>query len=512
MTGLALPRLDVMVLGLAALVAVAAGLIVGLRYRLATLSTQVGQLSATMDHRLTTQLGDFKRNSNEITGLVLRAFRDMEMASRDHAAGSREARQAIVLLSGTMTDTMDALTRGVDEASARTAETLEAVPSRVTEMLHASLFPDVERTERLIRQLIRDTNGLQPKVVEGLVAALAPRSEAFEKLMRQLIRDTNGLQPKVVEGLVATLAPRSETSEKLMRQLIRDAGAVPSKVAEAVHAQSVERNEIYDRLMRQILRDIGKVPAEVVSGIEAIARNGEKMSELAHRALAKMQYETMQEAEALMQLYGLFDLQAPMPLLGGVAKGWAMEPVTMLSVVKEVLSRKPGLIVECGSGTSTVWIGHALKKIGGGSLISLEHLEEFTLLGETALHEHGLGEVAQIRKAPLRACQVGGESFDWYDTAALDDVHDVSILIVDGPPSSTGPLARYPALPLLQSRLLPGALILVDDVGREDEQKVIARWQQENSALVNPRMISGRTMAFDYLPDVSARTKDPECW
>lgn len=252
--------------------------------------------------------------------------------------------------------------------------------------------------------------------------------------------------------------------------------------------------------MRQVIRDVRKVPAEVATAFDEFVHSKQKLNDLAYRALARIQHETLQEAEALMQLYRLFDVQAPMPLLGGLAKGWAMEPVTMLSVVDQVLSRKPGLVVECGSGTSTIWIAHALKRIGVGKLISLEHLEQYAQAGRAALDAHGLRGVAEIQKAPLQACQLGGESFEWYEVSSVEDVRDVAMLIVDGPPSSTGPLARYPALPLLRDRLLPGALILIDDAGREDEKNVVERWQQEDSALVNSRMISGRTMAFDYLP------------
>lgn len=452
--GLALQRTDAMVLGLAALVVVMAGLVVALRFRLATLSAQVEHLSNTMCGQVAAQLGDFRKISNETTGLVLRSFRDMEMAHRGHAADLQQAKASMESLSVSVAalrpelvrlqgdsaaarSSLDALSARLDATSKDTSDAIAAMPSKVSAVLQAAMAPEVE------------TSG---------------------KLMRQLIRQTDALTPKVVASLQAAMAPEVETSGKLMRQ---------------------------------ILREVGKVPAEVTSWMDNFAHSNEKLNALAYRALAKIQHETMQQAEALIQLHRLFELQAPMPLLGGAAKGWAMEPVTMLMVVEEVLLRKPKLVVECGSGVSTVWIAHALRKIGSGSLVSLEHLDHFARLGEAALDAHGLQGVAEIRHAPLEACPLGGEIFDWYNASALEDVRDVAMLVVDGPPSSTGPLARYPALPLLRDRLLPGALVLIDDVGREDEKRVVERWQQENGALLNQRMISGRTMAFDYLPGSS---------
>ncbi|MBC8099940.1 MAG: class I SAM-dependent methyltransferase, partial [Armatimonadetes bacterium] len=40
-------------------------------------------------------------------------------------------------------------------------------------------------------------------------------------------------------------------------------------------------------------------------------------------------------------------------------------------------------------------------------------------------------------------------------------------------------MARYPALPILFECLRVGALIVVDDADREDEQRMVARWLRE---------------------------------
>ena len=53
------------------------------------------------------------------------------------------------------------------------------------------------------------------------------------------------------------------------------------------------------------------------------------------------------------------------------------------------------------------------------------------------------------------------------------------MLLVDGPVGALGPQARYPALPLLRERLLPGAVVLLDDADRPEEQEVLARWQAD---------------------------------
>ena len=57
------------------------------------------------------------------------------------------------------------------------------------------------------------------------------------------------------------------------------------------------------------------------------------------------------------------------------------------------------------------------------------------------------------------------------------------MLVIDGPPETTGPLARYPAGPLLFPRLKPGASIFIDDAHRHDEKEAVARWLRERPDL-----------------------------
>lgn len=77
-TGPVLQRVDVMVLGLAALVAVMAGLLIGLRFRLSNLSSEVEHRLAELRSLMLRELAGVKTTAAENNGLVLRAFRDLQ--------------------------------------------------------------------------------------------------------------------------------------------------------------------------------------------------------------------------------------------------------------------------------------------------------------------------------------------------------------------------------------------------------------------------------------------------
>jgi hypothetical protein len=96
----------------------------------------------------------------------------------------------------------------------------------------------------------------------------------------------------------------------------------------------------------------------------------------------------------------------------------------------------------------------------------------------------------------LQECRIGKYPFQWYGQSVLDDVDAIDMLIVDGPPSATGELARYPALPVLADRLSEGASVLLDDAARDDEQRVIERWRREQPRMSGLHELSARMMSF----------------
>lgn len=159
-----------------------------------------------------------------------------------------------------------------------------------------------------------------------------------------------------------------------------------------------------------------------------------------------------------------------------------MDPTGLLEVLWHVRRDRPRLVLELGSGTSTVWLGYAVEQTGG-RLVSLDHDEEFGERTSEQLRRHGLTAVAQVRQAPLRDLELAGGAYRWYDPAALDDLQDVDLLLIDGPPGALGPMARYPALPVLLPRLSPRARVLLDDATRPDEQDILSRWLGEVAGL-----------------------------
>lgn len=176
---------------------------------------------------------------------------------------------------------------------------------------------------------------------------------------------------------------------------------------------------------------------------------------------------------------GMLALNALVPPQGAVPPpgGWAATPETLLTLVSRVLSGPENpLIVECGSGTSTVWIAMALRERGGGKVISLEHDTDYADQTRRVLSDLGLSAYAEVRHAPLVTVQISGHDYQWFDTAALSGLNDITLLFVDGPPGYLGQMVRFPAIPLLAPQLGTGAWVVLDDIDRADEKKIVDGW------------------------------------
>ena len=185
---------------------------------------------------------------------------------------------------------------------------------------------------------------------------------------------------------------------------------------------------------------------------------------------------TMQlnQQHAMLNLFHSYEVNGILPTMGGSAASADM----IALLISETLRMRPRLIVECGSGLSTVWLALAIRDHGlDCRIVSLEHDESFASQTRRNLHTQNLQHIAEVRHAALRDPELDGHATDWYDRSALSGLSDIGLLFVDGPPESTGPMARYPAVPLLGASLAPTAAVVLDDVIRPAEAETASRWR-----------------------------------
>lgn len=230
------------------------------------------------------------------------------------------------------------------------------------------------------------------------------------------------------------------------------------------------------------LAKVGRVQGQLVTGQGRVERRQVDLHALvrhnhahAARHREKVALGTERQVAAVLDLDRLIPL-AVHPALGG----WAASPDLLVLLVQTMLADRPRVVLECGSGTSTLYLALAAKAHGiDCQIVALDHDPAYTAQTRALLHEHGVDDVAEVRHAPLVPSGIEGHTPLWYDADALEGVADVGMLVVDGPPGAGGPQARYPAVPMTRDLMAEHHVIVLDDVFRDDEREVAQRWSEE---------------------------------
>ena len=202
--------------------------------------------------------------------------------------------------------------------------------------------------------------------------------------------------------------------------------------------------------------------------MELMRRSDAAVSRLKNEAV-----DDFRQLESLLQLVAIIRPDPPLP----DTRNGAASPDFLKKIVELMAAQRPKLVVEAGSGVSTLVIGYYLKQLGAGRVVALEHDPVFANTAREWIRLHGLEAHASVVDTPLTPGAVAG--FTWYDVRQAQLGAQIELLIVDGPPATTGHLARYPALPALYSALSDDAVILLDDGLRADEALTAKRWTGE---------------------------------
>ncbi len=178
--------------------------------------------------------------------------------------------------------------------------------------------------------------------------------------------------------------------------------------------------------------------------------------------------QSLEDQQSLLALLGT---GLNPPLFGA----WAIAP-DFGRILLDHLRRRPAVVVECGSGASTLVIASALAANGRGKLYSLDHDSAFAEQTRSLLADRGLSDRAEVITTPLARQTFETTEVPWYDTKCIPDFPDlIDLLVIDGPPP-TEPLSRWPALHAFYPQLSPQACVLLDDGRRRSERRTALLW------------------------------------
>lgn len=172
--------------------------------------------------------------------------------------------------------------------------------------------------------------------------------------------------------------------------------------------------------------------------------------------------------------------------------GWPISPDLGVFLLERLRERQYDVIIEFGSGTSTLLLAKALQAFNlvndGDSkrILSFDHDAYYFEKTKKMLASNQIDSLVDLRLAPLTEWSDETGSYKYYNCQeALNELSERLqgtskrlLVLVDGPPSSTCPNARYPAVPFMSDLLEYHEIDWVlDDAYRPDEKFAADTWK-----------------------------------
>ena len=213
---------------------------------------------------------------------------------------------------------------------------------------------------------------------------------------------------------------------------------------------------------------------------ESVSRLQHDLDDVRKRALAGWSVRSTQQLEYREILLSRLDVDRSWlpPTRGGAAS-----PDFLCVLSRHLLAERPNVTVECGTGVSTLVMGRCFQLMNHGQLFSLEQNASWSNRNRELVAERGLEKYVKILDAPLETMKLRGADYEWYSLDVIPDV-EISCLVIDGPRAIEKPFARFPAGPILFSRLTDKAVVFVDDFNRRGERQCFEKWREQYPNLV----------------------------
>lgn len=177
--------------------------------------------------------------------------------------------------------------------------------------------------------------------------------------------------------------------------------------------------------------------------------------------------------------------------LGWGNYGYSASPALVYSACVESFRHPAGMVVELGSGLSTIALAIVAEHTKG-RVCSIDH--DQTWCQELQRHLQRLRvSTASISHSALKPYG----NFEWYSMESIPDPERIDLLVVDGPPASTLG-GRGGALELLAPKLSPKCCIFIDDVVRPAEAELASQWAT-NFGLASDTFYPTAERAFSVL-------------
>jgi predicted O-methyltransferase YrrM len=383
--------------------------------------------------------------------------------------------------------------------------TLESNLKQEFERLEAKLLDAEQQNLATLQQHMdsatkQESARLETKLLQTQQANLSTLQENINSAAAEKIAQ---LEAKLLDAEQANLttlqqhidSATKQQSERLEAQLLQTEHASLASLQQHIDSATKQEGQRLEAKLLQteqqsfdtLQENINSVAAEKIAQLESkLLDDGKRISKQTTRDLIIVQNRLYAQLQSLTWLQRRMRITGSLPPL----RGWAASPDVLLRLHAHIRTTRPQVIVEFGSGASTLVIADALKQNKSGKLYSIEHSKQYGAETLANLKAEKLTNWVDLRCAELEPWEGAHLNDDpekpslWYAQALLNDIEQIDLIWVDGPPAVTCKYSRFPALPALADRITSTAEVWLDDTIRQEEKDICERWSQDHGLTV----------------------------
>ena len=184
---------------------------------------------------------------------------------------------------------------------------------------------------------------------------------------------------------------------------------------------------------------------------------------------------------------------------------WGISPTGIVQILNHITIYKPRVVLELGSGISTVYIAKLIAQNGLTTrFYSVDNDQAWMNgVGEWIRNEEAADHVRFVHAPLTSELSYKGRQIRWYETRALDQTVQkdaVDFLIVDAP-SGDLPYSRAGAFLYFAEEIASGTLsYFLDDAHRKEEKEIVETLGYNNRFHLDYAMGGKGEQAFDSRP------------
>ena len=350
--------------------------------------------------------------------------------------------------------------------------------------------------ERLLVERQAQIEQLQQARVEGekQKQELAQQAAQLSKKHDEQVKLTQECRAQI-ERLTQAKVTAEKQSQECAQQLAQTKAMVEKQAQE--HAQQVEqlRNKLAQERQEQISQFTTSWQENISAANETTQKAINTIETKLRDELNKKLMNSVKQIESFINIQNFFTKNDFLPDF----HGWPISPDMGIFILNKIKQQHYDLIIEFGSGTSTILLAKAIELMNGNAsqnlaadkprrteIVTFDHNQIFYKKTQEMLQARGLEDYVNLIHSPLVSWKENDTDYLYYDChatlfelAKIFQKENIKILVlVDGPPGTTCKNARYPAIPHVFNYLGKHRIdIILDDANRPEEKATIDLWR-----------------------------------